>query len=90
MGFIMAQTFGRENVLKFYFLSKFLLSINKSTCVPTSEAKYIWVTISLVLALKKTLNKYSYPVAEQKQMFLYLYSSALVPWVLQYSKAEQL
>lgn len=41
MGFIMAQTFGRENVLKFYFLSKFLWSINKSTCVPTSEAKYI-------------------------------------------------
>lgn len=41
MGFIMAQTFGWENVLKFYFLSKFLLGINRSAYVPTSRAKSI-------------------------------------------------
>lgn len=41
MGFIMAQTFGWENVLKFYFLSKFLLGINRSAYVPTSWAKSI-------------------------------------------------
>ena len=53
MGFIMAQTFGLENVLKFYFLSKFLLGFNKSVYIPTSQAKSIWVTISPILALKK-------------------------------------
>lgn len=37
----MAQTFGMENVLKFSFLSKFLLGINKSLYIPTSEEKYI-------------------------------------------------
>lgn len=37
----MAQTFGLENVLKFYFLSNFLLGINKSVYVPTSQAKSI-------------------------------------------------
>lgn len=37
----MAQTFGLENVLKFYFLSKFLLGINKSAYVLNSQAKAI-------------------------------------------------
>lgn len=37
----MAQTFRLEKVLKFYFLSKFLLGIKKCAYVPTSQAKSI-------------------------------------------------
>lgn len=52
MSFIMAQTFELENVFKFYFPSKFLLGINESAYIPTSQAKSILVTISPALALK--------------------------------------
>lgn len=50
MGFVVAIQI--KNVLKLYFLSKFLLGIIKPVYIPTSQAKSIWVTISPVLALK--------------------------------------